>query len=212
MARVSRLQRRVEKYLFNPSVGLCCASASPRAFALLETTGRRSGRIGLAGMAVAVAGRDDGLRARPTQGGGFQVVDAAATRRAADVSPGRVPVDLRHDWLTALQQAGFDASAPSAWSAEGLLPFLPAVAQDLLFERVQSLSVAGNRIAVEAPISTILTAVNGAIADAAVPRGRGESGRARGPGLRGPVVLRGSHRRRRLVTRPQLCRQRLPRS
>src|SRR5208283_3517018 len=49
-----------------------------------------------------------------------------------------VPVDLRHDWPAALQQAGFDASAPSVWSAEGLLPFLPAVAQDLLFERVQT--------------------------------------------------------------------------
>jgi methyltransferase (TIGR00027 family) len=62
-----------------------------------------------------------------------------------------VSVDLRQDWPTALRQAGFDASAPSAWSAEGLLPFLPSAAQDLLFERVQALSVAGSRIAVEAP-------------------------------------------------------------
>jgi methyltransferase (TIGR00027 family) len=62
-----------------------------------------------------------------------------------------VPVDLRHDWPAALRQAGFDASAPSAWSAEGLLPFLPAVAQDLLFERVHELSARGSRIAVEAP-------------------------------------------------------------
>jgi methyltransferase (TIGR00027 family) len=62
-----------------------------------------------------------------------------------------VAVDLRQDWPTALRQAGFDAAAPSAWSAEGLLPFLPAVAQDLLFERVQALSVTGSRIAVEAP-------------------------------------------------------------
>jgi len=62
-----------------------------------------------------------------------------------------VPVDLRHDWPAALQQAGFDSSAPSAWSAEGLLPFLPAAAHELLFERVQALSVAGSRIAVEAP-------------------------------------------------------------
>ena len=62
-----------------------------------------------------------------------------------------VPVDLRHDWPAALQQAGFDASAPSAWSAEGLLPFLPAAAQELLFERVQALSARGSRIAVEAP-------------------------------------------------------------
>jgi methyltransferase (TIGR00027 family) len=62
-----------------------------------------------------------------------------------------VPVDLRHDWPAALQQAGFDPSAPSAWSAEGLLPFLPAAAQELLFERVQALGAPGSRIAVEAP-------------------------------------------------------------
>jgi len=62
-----------------------------------------------------------------------------------------VPVDLRHDWSAALRQAGFDTSAPSAWSAEGLLPFLPASAQELLFERVQALSAPGSRIAVEAP-------------------------------------------------------------
>ena len=62
-----------------------------------------------------------------------------------------VPVDLRHDWPEALQQAGFDGSAPSIWSVEGLLPFLPAAAQQLLFERVQALSAAGSRIAVEAP-------------------------------------------------------------
>jgi methyltransferase (TIGR00027 family) len=62
-----------------------------------------------------------------------------------------VPVDLRHDWPAALRQAGFDASAPSAWSVEGLLPFLPAVAQELLFERVHALRASGSRIAVEAP-------------------------------------------------------------
>ena len=62
-----------------------------------------------------------------------------------------VPVDLRHDWPAALRQAGFDAHAPSAWSAEGLLPFLPAAAQQLLFERVQTLAAPGSRIAVEAP-------------------------------------------------------------
>src|SRR5271156_599327 len=67
-----------------------------------------------------------------------------------------VPVDLRHDWPAALQQAGFDPSAPSAWSAEGLLPFLPAVAQELLFERVQALGAPGSRIAVEAPGSDFL--------------------------------------------------------
>ena len=61
-----------------------------------------------------------------------------------------VAVDLRQDWPTALQQAGFDPSAPSVWSAEGLMPYLPAAAQELLFDRVQGLTVAGSRIAVEA--------------------------------------------------------------
>jgi methyltransferase (TIGR00027 family) len=61
-----------------------------------------------------------------------------------------VPVDLRQDWPTALRQAGFDASAPSVWSAEGLMPYLPAAAQELLFERVHGLAVAGSRVAVEA--------------------------------------------------------------
>ena len=61
-----------------------------------------------------------------------------------------VPVDLRHDWPTALQQAGFDVSAPSAWSVEGLLPYLPAEAQDLLFDRIQALAAPGSQVAVEA--------------------------------------------------------------
>jgi methyltransferase (TIGR00027 family) len=61
-----------------------------------------------------------------------------------------VPVDLRQDWPTALQQAGFDPSAPSVWSAEGLMPYLPAAAQELLFDRVQGLTAAGSRVAVEA--------------------------------------------------------------
>lgn len=61
-----------------------------------------------------------------------------------------VPVDLRHDWPTALQQAGFDPAVASAWSAEGLLPYLPARAQDLLFDRVHALSAGGSRLAVEA--------------------------------------------------------------
>jgi methyltransferase (TIGR00027 family) len=60
-----------------------------------------------------------------------------------------VKVDLRQDWPTALQQAGFDPSQPSVWSIEGLLMYLPAAAQDLLFERIQELAAPGSRIAVE---------------------------------------------------------------
>ncbi len=61
-----------------------------------------------------------------------------------------VPVDLRHDWPSALRQAGFDPAAASVWSAEGLMPYLPATAQELLFERVQRLTAIGSRVAVEA--------------------------------------------------------------
>ncbi|OBK93311.1 SAM-dependent methyltransferase [Mycobacterium asiaticum] len=62
-----------------------------------------------------------------------------------------VAVDLRHDWPAALRNAGFDPSAPSAWSVEGLLPYLPAAAHELLFERIHGLAAPGSRIAVEAP-------------------------------------------------------------
>jgi methyltransferase (TIGR00027 family) len=60
-----------------------------------------------------------------------------------------VAVDLRQDWPTALRQAGFDPSAPSVWSIEGLLMYLPAAAQDLLFDRIQELAAPGSRVAVE---------------------------------------------------------------
>lgn len=61
-----------------------------------------------------------------------------------------VAIDLRDDWPAALEAAGFDASAPSAWSAEGLLPYLPAWGQDLLFDRIEALSAPGSSVAVEA--------------------------------------------------------------
>ncbi|WP_224390760.1 SAM-dependent methyltransferase [Pseudonocardia sp. ICBG1293] len=60
-----------------------------------------------------------------------------------------VPVDLRHDWPAALVAAGLDPARPTVWLAEGLLPYLPADAERLLFERVHALSVPGSRIAVE---------------------------------------------------------------
>ncbi|WIM86519.1 class I SAM-dependent methyltransferase [Candidatus Mycobacterium wuenschmannii] len=62
-----------------------------------------------------------------------------------------VAVDLREDWPTALQRAGFDVSAPTMWSAEGLLRYLPAAAQDLLFERIDSLSAPGSWLATNGP-------------------------------------------------------------
>ncbi|SKI12624.1 class I SAM-dependent methyltransferase [Mycobacteroides abscessus] len=62
-----------------------------------------------------------------------------------------VAVDLRDRWPSALQAAGFDPFRPTAWAAEGLLPYLPAPAQDLLFERIAALSAPGSFVAVEGP-------------------------------------------------------------
>ena len=60
-----------------------------------------------------------------------------------------VAADLRQDWPKALREAGFDPAEPTAWVAEGLLPYLPAEGQDLLFERLHQHSARGSRIAVE---------------------------------------------------------------
>ena len=60
-----------------------------------------------------------------------------------------VAVDLRDDWATALQAAGFDPHAPAAWSAEGLLVYLPDAAQDALFDSITALSAPGSRLAFE---------------------------------------------------------------
>jgi methyltransferase (TIGR00027 family) len=60
-----------------------------------------------------------------------------------------VSVDLRHDWPQALRDAGFDPTRPTAWLAEGLLPFLPADAQEAMFASIDQLSGPGSRVAVE---------------------------------------------------------------
>src|ERR1700728_4663862 len=60
-----------------------------------------------------------------------------------------VAIDLREDWPAALLEAGFDPQQPTAWSAEGLLVYLPPEAQDRLFDNVAALSAPGSRIATE---------------------------------------------------------------
>ena len=61
-----------------------------------------------------------------------------------------VAIDLRQDWPAALREAGFDPSRPTAWLAEGLLMYLPADAQDRLFEQITELSAPGSRVSAEA--------------------------------------------------------------
>ena len=60
-----------------------------------------------------------------------------------------VAVDLRFDWPSALIAAGFDPSQPTAWSAEGLLGYLPPEAQDKLLDTITELSAIGSHVAVE---------------------------------------------------------------
>lgn len=60
-----------------------------------------------------------------------------------------VAVDLRDDWPAALKAAGFDATRPTAWSAEGLLVYLPPEAQDRLFDDITALSAPGSQLATE---------------------------------------------------------------
>jgi len=60
-----------------------------------------------------------------------------------------VAVDLRDDWPTALRTAGFDPAQPTAWSAEGLLGYLPPEAQDRLLDTITELSAPGSRLATE---------------------------------------------------------------
>ncbi|OHU99038.1 class I SAM-dependent methyltransferase [Mycobacterium talmoniae] len=60
-----------------------------------------------------------------------------------------VAIDLRNDWPAALRAAGFDPAQPTAWSAEGLLGYLPPEAQDRLLDTVTALSAPGSRFATE---------------------------------------------------------------
>ncbi|MFC0541280.1 class I SAM-dependent methyltransferase [Kutzneria chonburiensis] len=60
-----------------------------------------------------------------------------------------VAVDLREDWPAALRAAGFAPALPTAWSAEGLLGYLPPEAQDSLLDTITALSAPGSRVATE---------------------------------------------------------------
>jgi len=48
-----------------------------------------------------------------------------------------------------LRAGGFNVGQPTAWSAEGLLPYLPPDAQDRLFDNITALSAPGSQLATE---------------------------------------------------------------
>jgi methyltransferase (TIGR00027 family) len=70
---------------------------------------------------------------------------AEPTARRVDVA-----ADLREDWSIPLRAKGFDAAQPTAWSVEGILPYLTGDAQDTLFTRITELSAPGSRLAIGA--------------------------------------------------------------
>jgi methyltransferase (TIGR00027 family) len=61
-----------------------------------------------------------------------------------------VAADLRDDWSIPLLASGFDPRRPTAWSVEGVLPYLTGDAQDTLFARISELSAPGSRLAIGA--------------------------------------------------------------
>lgn len=61
-----------------------------------------------------------------------------------------VAADLRTDWPTPLRDAGFDPQTLSAWSVEGILPYLNDDAQTTLFTRIGELCAPGSRLAIGA--------------------------------------------------------------
>ncbi|MGZ0145981.1 class I SAM-dependent methyltransferase [Kribbella sp. WER1] len=76
-----------------------------------------------------------------------QALAALGATPTADRKP--VAADLREDWPAALRAAGFDPAVPTAWSAEGLLGYLPPDAQDRLLDTITELSAPGSRVATE---------------------------------------------------------------
>ena len=68
-------------------------------------------------------------------------------RVLGDAAARAVGAELSGDWTGPLRDAGFAGDRPTAWLAEGLLPYLDAGAQARLIEAVDALSAAGSTFA-----------------------------------------------------------------
>ena len=66
------------------------------------------------------------------------VLDALGARQTA--TSRWIAMDLREDWANALLAAGFSATAPTVWLAEGLLLYLPADAERRLMATIDRLT------------------------------------------------------------------------
>jgi methyltransferase (TIGR00027 family) len=79
----------------------------------------------------------------------FKTNEMARLRAEPTTERRTVSIDLRDDWPNALRDSGFDDTKPTAWSAEGLLMYLPPEAQDRLFDHITALSAPGSQLATE---------------------------------------------------------------
>ncbi len=79
----------------------------------------------------------------------FKTATLAALGAVPTADVRTVPIDLRHDWPSALHQAGFEATRPTAWAAEGLFGYLPPAGQDLLLDNISALSADSSQLLAE---------------------------------------------------------------
>jgi hypothetical protein len=125
-----------------------------------------------------VARGDDGVRDRSARRHRVQDQDAGRAGRRTDrqAPHGRDGPALR--LAVGTDRRGFDPNQPTAWSAEGLLGYLPPDAQDRLLDTITELSAPGSRIALES-----VPNVNPADHEKAIERMRDASERWRDHGF-----------------------------
>jgi methyltransferase (TIGR00027 family) len=81
----------------------------------------------------------------------FTFKEQVLARRGAKPVCQRIVVeaDLSEEWSAPLLRAGFRPDEPTAWLAEGILPFLTEEENDKLLARISDLSALGSRLAFE---------------------------------------------------------------
>lgn len=80
----------------------------------------------------------------------FKTATLSAAGAAPKAELRTLGIDLREDWPTALQDAGFDPAQPTAWLAEGvLIGWLPPEAEVRLLDSITPLSAEGSRFAAD---------------------------------------------------------------
>ncbi|MBB4687311.1 SAM-dependent methyltransferase [Amycolatopsis jiangsuensis] len=140
---------------------LVTGSAAPQVVILAAGLDARAHRLELTGRTVFEVDQPRVLEFKQ------EVLDSLAAQPRC--TRHTVPADLREDWPAALEKAGFDRGLPTVWLAEGLLPYLPAPAEEQLFELVAARSAPGSRIGVERLAAEHLTTATDHMRDLGAP-------------------------------------------